>query len=471
MTLTPVVLSGGYGTRLWPLSRELYPKQLLDLVSERSLLQETVARVSGTDFGAPLVICNGEHRFIVAEQLRALNVQAADIVLEPMGRNTAPAVCVAALLAEEADPEASLLVLPSDHVIRDTSAFAAAVVIAKQAADRGLLVTFGIEPEGPETGYGYIHAGEAIAGLAGCHRVERFIEKPDRARAEALLAEGGHAWNSGMFLFRARRFLEELERFQPAMLEACKKAVIDGKRDLDFFRLDEAAFASCPADSLDYAVMEVTLDAAVVPVSIGWNDVGSWSALWDIAKRDDDDNALLGDVLAEDVQGCYLRTQGPLVAAVGLKDTIVVATEDAVMVAPRDRAQDVKKLVDRLKTDARNERLSHVRVHRPWGWYQSMDAGDGFQVKRLCVSPGKKLSLQYHHHRAEHWVVVSGTAKVTRGDETMILSRNESTFIPLGQKHRLENPGTVPLHIIEVQSGEYLGEDDIVRIEDDFARG
>ncbi|MGB0683682.1 MAG: mannose-1-phosphate guanylyltransferase/mannose-6-phosphate isomerase [Magnetovibrionaceae bacterium] len=470
MSIIPVVLSGGSGTRLWPLSRELYPKQLLPLVSEESLLKETCRRVWGGAFQAPLVICNTEHRFIVAEQIRETGIEPGEIVLEPVGRNTAPAVAVAALIARQRDPDASILILPSDHVIRDLDAFHGAVDLAARAAENGALVTFGIEPDGPETGYGYIKCGAPLADAPGVFEVARFAEKPDLNTAQAMLAEGGYSWNAGMFLFRAERYLEELGRLHPGMLRACEAAVEGGRRDLDFMRLDEEAFHACPSDSIDYAVMEQTRSAAVVPVEMGWNDVGSWSALWDLAEKDEAGNGLIGDVIAEDVGSSYLRTEGPLIAAVGIENLVVVATQDAVMVAPRDRAQEVKSLVLRLKANERDERVSHTRVHRPWGWYQSTDADNGFQVKRLCVKPGAKLSLQYHHHRAEHWVVVSGTAKVQRGTEEMILSRNESTYIPLGEKHRLENPGSVPLHIIEVQSGEYLGEDDIVRLEDDFSR-
>ncbi|MEO5337525.1 MAG: mannose-1-phosphate guanylyltransferase/mannose-6-phosphate isomerase [Magnetospirillum sp. WYHS-4] len=470
MRIHPVILSGGSGTRLWPLSRALYPKQLLPLVSQETMLQETVGRVSHPPFVAPLVICNGEHRFIVAEQLRAMGIRPAGIVLEPEGRNTAPAAAVAALMAQQDDPEAVVMLLPSDHVIRQRQRFRDAIEAAAAAAAAGHLVTFGIEPTGPETGYGYIRRGGPLAGLPGCFAVSRFVEKPDRTTAEGFLKTGEYAWNSGMFLFGARDFLEELGRFQPALLDSCRAAVAKGRRDLDFFRLDGDAFAHSPSLSIDVAVMEKTDRAAVVPADLGWNDVGSWSALWELGEQDSAGNVVHGDVFAQDVTGSYLRSEGPMLAALGVEDMVVVVTQDAVLVAPRDRAQDVRAVVAGLEEKSRGEHINHVRVHRPWGWYETVDAGPLFQVKRICVNPGAKLSLQYHDHRAEHWVVVSGTARIVHGVEEMVLEHNQSTYIPIGVRHRLENPGEEPLHIIEVQSGDYLGEDDIVRLDDVYAR-
>lgn len=470
MSIHPAILCGGSGTRLWPLSRGLYPKQFLPIVTERTLLQETALRVAGGGFGAPMMICNADHRFLVAEQVREVGLTPGDIVLEPAARSTAPAACVAALLAMAQDPDAQILLLPSDHVIGDETAFHRAVSLASQAAGEGHLVTFGMTAHAPETGYGYIKRGGALSGMPGAYRVDSFVEKPDPARAQALLAEGGYDWNSGMFLFSAQTYLDELTRLAPATVAACRDAVAAGKRDLDFLRLDADAFAACPADSIDVAVMEKTDRAAVVPVDLAWNDIGGWTALWDIAARDGAENVLHGDVLAEDVEGSYLRSDGLILAAIGLKDMVVVATEDAVLVAPKSRAAEVKGVVERLKQSGRAESETHLKVHRPWGWYQGLDAGESFQVKRICVNPGARLSLQYHHKRAEHWVVVSGTARVTRGEETFDLLANQSTYIPIGEKHRLENAGDAPLHLIEVQSGEYLGEDDIVRLDDDFAR-
>jgi len=470
MSIHPVILCGGAGTRLWPLSRKLYPKQLLPLHSEQSLLQDTLQRISGEDFAPPLMICNIEHRFIVASQLQDVMADKGKIVLEPDGRSTAPAAAVSALLAADNEADALVLLLPSDHVVRKPANFASAVKTAAVAAANGRLVTFGIKPDRAETAYGYIQRGGAIDDYPGCYDVDRFVEKPDADTAAQFFNSGEYVWNSGMFLFSAMTYLDELERLEPAMLEACRLAVSKGQRDLDFFRLNADAFSECPAQSIDYAVMEKTDRAAVVPVDMGWSDVGSWSSLWEIAEHDSDQNLTLGDVMAEDVSGSYLRSDGPMLAAIGLENMIVVATQDAVLVTPRERAQSVKGIVDRLERADRSEHMSHVRVYRPWGWYQSTDAGDQFQVKRLCVNPGAKLSLQYHERRAEHWVVVKGTALVTRGDDQLTLHENESTFIPVGVNHRLENPGGEPLHIIEVQSGDYLGEDDIVRLEDDFDR-
>jgi mannose-1-phosphate guanylyltransferase/mannose-6-phosphate isomerase len=463
--LTPVVLSGGSGTRLWPLSRELYPKQLLPLVGEHTMLQETVLRLGGLDAAPAIVVCNDAHRFLVAEQLRQLQMQPQAIILESVGRNTAPAIALAALRAK---PDALLLVLPADHVIRDVPAFQAAVRTALPAAQAGKLVTFGIVPTAPETGYGYIK--QAAAAGNGAFAIERFIEKPDAARAAAFLKEGGYYWNSGMFLFRADRYLEELARHAPDIAQVAQAALAAATPDLDFVRVDKTVFETCRADSIDYAVMEKTRDAVVVPLAAGWSDVGSWSALHAALPADAQGNVARGDVIAEDSSGCYFYAESRLVAAVGLQDHVIVETKDAVLVAPKERVQDVKKLVARLKSAGRNEHSLHREVYRPWGSYDSIDNGHRYQVKRLTIKPGAQLSLQLHHHRAEHWIVVSGTARITLGEKVFLLEENQSTYIPIGEKHRIENPGMVPLHIIEVQSGGYLGEDDIVRFEDRYGR-
>jgi mannose-1-phosphate guanylyltransferase/mannose-6-phosphate isomerase len=472
LQLTPVVLSGGAGTRLWPLSRELYPKQLLPLTSEFTMLQETVRRLAGLPVTAPIVVCNDAHRFIVAEQLRAIGAPAQAIVLEPVGRNTAPAIALAALSALSAsaghgDGDALLLVLPADHVIRDLGAFHAAVQVAAAAARSGQLVTFGVVAHAPETGYGYIQRG---AALADGWRIARFVEKPERSKAEEFLASGGYYWNSGMFVFSARQYLEELRRLAPDIAAACAQAYASAQRDLDFTRIDATAFAACRAESIDYAVLERTGNAVVVPLDAGWSDVGSWSSLHAACTPDANGNVIRGDVLAEETHDSYLHAESRLVAVVGLKDHVVVETKDAVLVAPRDRVQDVKALVARIRQDGRSEHMLHREVFRPWGSYDSLDSGERFQVKRLTVRPGGVLSLQLHHHRAEHWVVVSGTARITRGEEVFLLEENQSTYIPIGVRHRIENPGKVPLHIIEVQSGGYMGEDDIVRFEDQYGR-
>jgi mannose-1-phosphate guanylyltransferase/mannose-6-phosphate isomerase len=475
--LIPLVLSGGSGTRLWPLSRELYPKQLLPLVGDRTMLQETVARVAGLpDLAAPIVVCNESHRFMVAEQLRECGTPAEAIILEPVGRNTAPAVAVAALVALEhhvakrpggGESDPILLVLPADHVIRNVEAFQAAVAAGRAAAEKGRLVTFGVVPDRAETGYGYIRRG---TGNGPDYPVQQFVEKPDAATAATYVESGEYYWNSGMFMFRARAYLQELQRHAPAILSACEASIAAGSRDLDFTRLPAKEFAACPSDSIDYAVMEKTNLAVVVPLDAGWSDVGSWSALQDALPRDEQGNVMTGDVLVEDTTGCYLHSTSRLIGAVGLTDHVVVETKDAVLVAPRERVQDVKQLVARLKAQGRYETALHREVFRPWGSYDSIDNGDRFQVKRLVVKPGASMSLQLHHHRAEHWIVVSGTARITRGDDTFLLGENESTYIPMGTKHRIENPGKVELHIIEVQSGTYLGEDDIVRFEDVYGR-
>jgi mannose-1-phosphate guanylyltransferase/mannose-6-phosphate isomerase len=466
--LIPVVLSGGAGTRLWPLSRELYPKQLLPLIGTHTMLQDTLTRLGGLPVAAPIVVCNDAHRFLVAEQLRVIDRAAQAIVLEPVGRNTAPAIALAALAASAAgEGDALLLVLPADHVIRDGQAFHAAVHVAAAAARAGHLVTFGVVPQAPETGYGYIRRGTPEAGG---WRIAQFVEKPSRARAEEFLAGGDYYWNSGMFVFSARRYLEELRRHAPDIAAACEQSFAAAKRDLDFTRVDAARFAACRSESIDYAVMEKTADAVVVPLDAGWSDVGSWSTLHEASEKDRDGNVIRGDVLAEETHNSYLYAASRLVAVVGLNDHVVIETKDAVLVAPRDRVQDVKSLVARIKGAGRSEHALHREVFRPWGSYDSLDDGERFQVKRLTVRPGGVLSLQMHHHRAEHWVVVSGTARITRGEEVFLLEENQSTYIPVGVRHRIENPGKVPLHIIEVQSGGYLGEDDIVRFEDQYGR-
>ena len=482
--LQPVILSGGSGTRLWPLSREHYPKQLLAFAGERSLLQETVLRAEGIGssgkavaVAAPLIVCNEEHRFLVAEQLRELDIAPGEIILEPAGRNTAPALTLAALAIEKQGADPVMLVMPADHVIRDQSAFNSAVSAAAALAEAGYLVTFGIVPTGPETGYGYIKVGATVRANGGEARaIAAFVEKPDLATAQGYVSSGDYLWNSGMFVMRASVWLRAIGEFRSDILSACRRAFAAGSQDRDFFRVDKKAFIACPSDSIDYAVMEkVTagkneLQAAVVPLSAGWSDVGAWPAIWEVGVPDADGNVSKGDVLTHGTRNSLLFAEHRLVAGVGLEDMVVVETADAVMVAHKSRAQDVKKIVERLKAENRSERLSHRRVHRPWGTYEGIDAGDRFQVKRIVVKPGESLSLQMHHHRAEHWVVVRGTARVTCGEKAFLLSENQSTYIPIGEKHRLENPGTIPLEIIEVQSGSYLGEDDIVRFEDVYGR-
>jgi mannose-1-phosphate guanylyltransferase/mannose-6-phosphate isomerase len=469
--ILPVILSGGAGTRLWPLSRELYPKQFLPLVGEHSLLQQTVLRLRGlADVGPPLVVCNEEHRFLVAEQLRAAGVEGAQILLEPAGRNTAPAAALAALHASARHGgEALLLVLPSDHVIADTAAFQRAVMDSVPTAGSGHLVTFGVRPTRPETGYGYIRAGDPLDGTA-LRSVAAFVEKPDAERAAAYLASGEYSWNGGMFLFRADTYLAELSQHAPAIADACAAAFAEVRADLDFVRVGRAAFLSAPGNSIDYAVMEPTDRAAVVALDAGWNDVGSWDALLEVEPRDARGNVVSGDVLVEDASDSLIRSESRLVAALGVRDLVIVETADAVLVADRQRAQDVKRLVEQLKAQRRDEPLVHQQVFRPWGSYEGLVQSGRFQVKRIMVRPGASLSLQMHHHRAEHWVVVKGTARVTCGKDVRLLAEDQSTYIPIGSAHRLENPGRIDLEIIEVQSGSYLGEDDIIRFEDHYGR-
>ncbi|WP_386413019.1 mannose-1-phosphate guanylyltransferase/mannose-6-phosphate isomerase [Stutzerimonas stutzeri] len=467
--ILPVIMAGGSGSRLWPLSRQLNPKQLLKLCGESTLLQQTLSRLQGMEALGPTIICNEDHRFMVAEQLRQLGVQGAGVLLEPVGRNTAPAIALAALNAvvkENDDP--ILLVLAADHYIADQTAFQQAVRAATCLAEQNKLVTFGIVPSRPETGYGYIQRGDSLE-VAGFN-VARFVEKPDLARANDYLESGDYYWNSGMFMFKASVYLDALESFRPDILTACKSALGLGHKDMDFIRVDPVAFAACPDDSIDYAVMEKTTEAAVIPLDAGWSDIGSWSALWEIGEKDGQGNVCKGDVLAFNTQNSLIHAEHKLVTTVGVENLVVVETKDAVLVVHKDKVQDVKKVVEAIKNSGRHEHMNHREVYRPWGVYDSIEAGERYQVKRITVSPGAKLSVQMHHHRAEHWVVVSGTARVTNGEKTFLVTENESTFIPIGEVHALENPGKIPLELIEVQSGSYLGEDDIVRFEDHYGR-
>ncbi len=471
-SVTPVILSGGSGTRLWPLSREAHPKQFLPVIGEHSLLQATALRLQGLNACAPVIVANEAHRFLVAEQLQQLGIKASALLLEPIGRNTAPAIAAAAYQALASDADAVLLVMPSDHAIRDVEGFQAAVALALPIAqqggfdNRGAIVTFGIVPEAPETGFGYIKAG---AG-EGIRAIERFVEKPDAETAVAYVQSGDYFWNSGMFLFKASRYLEELALSQPEMVRLAKQAVEKAQIDADFIRLDKEAFTAMPSDSIDYAVMEKTQQGFVLPISVGWSDVGSWQALWQVSEQDGNGNAHHGDVLAVDCQNTLALGDKRLLALLGLTDIVVVDTDDALLVAHKDRVQEVKEIVSQLKSANRSQATWHRKVFRPWGNYDSVDAGPRFQVKRIVVKPGAQLSLQMHHHRAEHWIVVSGTAKVTCDDKVFMLAENQSTYIPLGSVHRLENPGNIALELIEVQSGSYLGEDDIVRFDDVYGR-
>lgn len=480
MLIQPVVLSGGSGTRLWPLSREKYPKQLLPLIGADSLLQATVRRVEGVggvELAAPMVVSNEDYRFVIAEQLRLMG-KPGTIVLEPTGRNTAPALTLAALAARRDGADPVLLVMPADHVILDTQAFQAVVAQGARLAEAGAVVTFGITPDTPETGYGYIQSGAPYGGgVGGAHLIARFVEKPDRATAQSYLDAGGYAWNSGLFVLKASVWLAAIGACRPDILQACEAAWAKGAADGEFLRVDKALFAACPSDSIDYAVMERIASGAaglpagvVLPLSAGWSDVGAWDALWQVLPKDEQGNVAQGDVLLHECHSTLAMSEGRLIACVGVDNLVVVETADAILVAHKDRTQDVKKIVDQLKREQRAEGQLHRKVFRPWGWYDSVDTGARFQVKRIVVKPGGQLSLQMHHHRAEHWIVVSGTAKVTRNDETYLVTENESTYIPLGATHRLENPGRLPLEMIEVQSGSYLGEDDIVRFEDVYGR-
>ncbi len=462
----PVVLSGGSGSRLWPVSRASFPKQLWPLISDRTMLQETALRAVGDDFAPPVVVCNQEHRFLIAEQLREVGLDGARLLLEPFGRNSAPAIAAAALLVAETAPDAVLWMMAADAAIIRTDALTEALARAVQAARAGLIVTFGMRPVRPETGYGYIETGDPIEGLDGVHAIARFVEKPNAARAAELLASGTHLWNSGMYVFEARILIEEMGRHAPEVLAAAREAVGRRAEDLDFLRLDPDAFARAPDISIDYAIAERTSRAAVVPADLGWSDVGSWDALWDISAKDDRGNVGVGDVLLEHAENCYVRSDGIVTAVVGVQDIITVVTEDAVLVTHRDRAQDVKRVVERLRDAGRPEALSHNRAYRPWGFYESLIRGDRFQVNRIVVNPGQRMSMQKHFHRAEHWVVVAGTALVTRDGEDELVRENESIYLPIGTTHRMANPGRIPLTLIEVQSGAYIGGDDIIRIAD-----
>lgn len=471
MKITPVILSGGSGTRLWPLSRAALPKQLLALTSEHTMLQETLLRLSGLpDITPPLIVCGNEHRFLIAEQLRQIGTVPLGILLEPEGRNTAPAVAAAAYFLLATNPDAVMLVLPADHVIDNVLAFHAAILRATRVAAGGALVTFGIVPSCPETGYGYIRCGNMLADTEGCFSVARFVEKPDLATAERFVRSGEYFWNSGMYLFHATCYLEELKKLRPEIALCCDKAVRESYRDLDFCRLHETEFSACPSDSIDYSVIEHTRQAVLVPTDIGWSDVGSWAALSAVQQKDNNGNVLRGDVYVDEVTDCLIHAESRLVTLIGVSDLVVVETADAVLISDKKQVQRVKKIVEHLQKNHRCEHINHTRVYRPWGHYEGIDAGDRFQVKHIMVNPGEKLSLQMHHHRAEHWIVISGTARVTCGELVKILSENESTYIPIGIRHRLENPGKIALHLIEVQSGSYLGEDDIVRFEDMYQR-
>ena len=478
MALQPVILSGGSGTRLWPASRETYPKQLLPLTGDESLLQITARRLDGftADIARPIVVSNEEYRFIIAEQMRQVGQYTDRIVLEPVGRNTAPAMQLAALVAAQEGADPVLLVMPADQIVTNVAAFQAALAEGLKQAEQGALVTFGIVPDRAETGYGYLRAGELRSGAATARKLAAFVEKPDAERAAAYVASGEYLWNAGIFMMKASVWMRALAALRADITTACASAIEKAGRDADFVRVDKAAFSACPSDSIDYAVMEKLGahpelgEAVVIPMNAGWSDVGAWDALWQVSEKDAGGNVTRGDVMLEDTESCLVFSQSRLVATVGVKDLIVVETPDAIMVADKSRAQDVKKIVNRIKAEGKTLAASHRKVYRPWGWYDSIDMGGRFQVKRIVVNPGAKLSLQMHHHRAEHWIVVSGTAEVTNGDKVMLLSENQSTYIPLGTTHRLANPGKVPLEIIEVQSGSYLGEDDIVRFEDTYGR-
>ena len=466
--IVPVLLCGGVGSRLWPVSRQGRPKQYLNLMGSDSMLQQTLSRLSGLEHASPIIVCNEEHRFMVAEQLRQLGIDSPTIILEPEGKNTAPAIALAAHEASKMNADANLLILPADHYVGKPAALLAAIGNAATASIQGKLVTFGLVPSQPETGYGYIKRGEALSPDVAV--LDKFVEKPNQETAEAYIASGDYVWNSGMFMFTAQTFLQSLCRCQPAMAAACLEAMSGAEYDMDFVRPSADAFARCPSDSIDYAVMEQTPDGVVVSLDCDWSDIGAWSALWEAGDQDEDGNVVQGDVIVDNTQGSYVRSQSRLVTTTGVVDLVIVETVDAVLVADRHSVQDVKHIVNALKAAGRSEADTHQRVFRPWGSYESLISGDGFQVKRITVNPGQQLSLQMHHHRAEHWVVLHGTADVVNGDQTLRLKEDQSTYIPVGTKHRLSNPGESTLELIEVQSGTYLGEDDIVRFEDVYGR-
>ena len=466
--IIPIIMAGGSGTRLWPLSRSLYPKQFLSLINENSLLQETLKRLDGLNCLPPVIVSNNEHRFIVAEQLRQFGVDDFQIILEPVGRNTAPAVALAALKALELHGDHHMLVLAADHAIQDIEAFHAAVLAAEQESVDNKLVTFGIVPTKPETGYGYIKKGEQVKNSV--FKVNSFVEKPDLETAKNYLEQKCYLWNSGMFMFKASVYLDELKKFRPDILAACKESLSSASTDLDFIRLNSDVFAECPDESIDYAVMEKTQDCVVIPLDADWSDIGSWTSLWEISEKDEHENVSHGDVINYNSRNNYIYSEGSLISTVGVNNLIIVQTKDALLVAQQDNVQDIKKIVEILKKQKRSEHISHREVYRPWGRYDSVERGDRYQVKRITVKPGECLSTQMHHHRAEHWVVVAGTAKVTCGERTYFVTENESTFIPIGTVHTLENPGKIPLEVIEIQSGVYLGDDDIVRLSDKYGR-
>ncbi|EMK4547580.1 mannose-1-phosphate guanylyltransferase/mannose-6-phosphate isomerase [Escherichia coli] len=466
--IIPIIMAGGSGTRLWPLSRSLYPKQFLSLTNENSLLQETLKRLDGLNCLPPVIVSNNEHRFIVAEQLRQFGVDDFQIILEPVGRNTAPAVALAALKALELHGDHHMLVLAADHAIQDIEAFHAAVLAAEQESVDNKLVTFGIVPTKPETGYGYIKKGEQVKNSV--FKVNSFVEKPDLETAKNYLEQKCYLWNSGMFMFKASVYLDELKKFRPDILAACKESLSSASTDLDFIRLNSDVFAECPDESIDYAVMEKTQDCVVIPLDADWSDIGSWTSLWEISEKDEHENVSHGDVINYNSRNNNIYSEGSLISTVGVNNLIIVQTKDALLVAQQDNVQDIKKIVEILKKQKRSEHISHREVYRPWGRYDSVERGDRYQVKRITVKPGECLSTQMHHHRAEHWVVVAGTAKVTCGERTYFVTENESTFIPIGTVHTLENPGKIPLEVIEIQSGVYLGDDDIVRLSDKYGR-
>jgi mannose-1-phosphate guanylyltransferase len=469
--IIPVILAGGSGTRLWPLSRKHYPKQLIELVNKNSMIQDTVLRLAGcNEIEPPVIICNDEYRFMVAEQMRKIEIEPAMIVLEPVGRNTASAITIASLMIKEKYDDPVLLVLPADHLIENIADFHAMIQLGNDAAKKGDLVTFGIIPETPETGYGYIRKGDNRTGFPNVYKIDEFVEKPCLEDAEKYVNSGDYCWNSGMFMFKVSSIIEELNSFAGDIIETCQVAISKGKEDLDFFRLDKKSFEKVPSDSIDYKVMEKTSKGAIIPCNIGWSDIGSFSALYKAQKSDGNNNVLKGDVLLENVSNSYINANDKLVAAVGVDDLIVVETKDAVLVTQQNKSQDVKIIVEKLKNHQRSEVVEHSKVYRPWGHYETMDISERFQVKRLTVKPGAKLSLQKHYHRAEHWTVVAGSAIITNGDEEMLLNEDQSTYIPLGVVHRIKNPGKIDLEIIEVQSGSYLGEDDIVRFNDVYGR-